>query len=410
MIKLGVLRNLKRIKKYPQGSILESGNNATSLYIVVKGEIGFYLNYRKQKQELLYTIGPGDFFGDFALFLKKSPRTYAVAHTEVFALPIDAANVVAFLAEEPDMAYELLKGLCTRLEAASTAYEKLAGRPFIEPPAAASQGAKRPAKSEPADTKKPEAVKPSETGDVFSLFPNDHGKYELKMDIADRVYLMDKSYTCPVCKQEFHTLKIKGSKLQIESTDIDMRNRYKDVEPLYFDVVTCPNCLYSTLSEMFLSPDKPNSELPEELKTLKGSLNLSFGLSPDSDSVFAGYYLALLCAPKFFIKHPMVSAKLLLKLTRIYQDCGDTKMELLTAQRALDAYLFVYENVEISPTQEQQLCVIMAELCVKLGDFKQAKDFFFKAKTNRNGSPLLKDQADKRIFDLRDLSSSTEME
>ncbi|MEL7609024.1 MAG: DUF2225 domain-containing protein [Bacillota bacterium] len=406
MIKLGALRNLKRIKKYQQGSILESANNATIMYVVIKGEIGVYLNYRKQNQKLLYTIGSGDFFGEAALFLKKSPRTYSVAHTEVYALPVDAANINAFWTEEPGITFELFKALCARLDAVSAAYEKLAGQPFVDPQSASpAQGAKRVLK---AELEKSKAAKTIEPNPDFSLFPDGHGKYELNMDSADRVYLMDKSYTCPACRHDFHTLKVKASKLLIESTDIDMRNRYRGVEPLYFDVVTCPNCLYSALGEMFTSPDKPYAELPEEVQALQGNLNLPFELCPEPDSIFAGYYLALLCAPKFFVKHSSASAKLLLKLSRIYQDCGDTEMELFTAQRALDAYLYVYENVEISPSQEQHLCIVMAELYAKLGDIKRARDFFYKAKTNRNGSALLKNHADKRIFDLRDPASSAE--
>lgn len=409
MIKLGALRNLKRIKKYQQGSILESGNNATSMYIMVKGEVGVYLNYRKQNQELLYMIGPGDFFGEAVLFLKKSPRTYTVAHTEVYALPVDAANINDLFVEEPDITLELFKALCTRLDQVGAAYEKLAGQPFIESQSAAPAADTKRADAEPSVDEKNEADHPPELMVEISLFPDGHGKYELALDTQDRIYLMDKSFTCPACKHEFHALKVKASRLQIQSTDIDMRNRYKGVEPLCFDVVTCPNCLYSALEEIFSSPDRPNAELPEELLSLKGSLNLPFELSLETNSIFAGYYLALLCAPKYYHKHQSVSAKLLLKLSRLYQDCGDTKMELLFAKRALEAYQYVYDNIEISPGQEQQVCIIIAELFVKLGYIKRAKDFFFKAKTNRSGSAILKNHADKRILDFRELYT-TEVE
>jgi hypothetical protein len=63
--------------------------------------------------------------------------------------------------------------------------------------------------------------------------------------------------------------------------------------------------------------------------------------------------------------------------------------------------MYLTENSD--PGQEQQLCIIIGELYLKLGDLKNAKDFFFKAKTNRGGTPLLKTQAENRLLDIRDL-------
>jgi uncharacterized protein (DUF2225 family) len=175
------------------------------------------------------------------------------------------------------------------------------------------------------------------------------------------------------------------------------------VEPLYFDVVTCPHCLYSAMTDTFKSPDLLKVDL-SELKALQGKVKVKTGAQTDTFSIFAGYYLALLCAPKCFAKHHQVAAKLLVKLSRVYQDCGDAAMEREISRRALDAYTYIYINEDSTPELDQQLCLIIGELHLKLGDVKQARDFFFKAKTNREGSQVLKTQAENRLGEIREMA------
>jgi uncharacterized protein (DUF2225 family)/CRP-like cAMP-binding protein len=413
LINLSVLKNITRVKKYMQGSAIPCNSSGDALYIVLTGEAEVYLNYRKQNQELIAKYGPGDFFGEAPLFLGKNAHVTVLAATDVFALPLNKYNALAFMKDEPEMAFELMKALCERSENVKAAYEKLAGRPWAESlPATkkpSAEGRSKTASAKPAPTAaaKPASaqVAPVQRAPLpadFSLFPEGHGKYQLPMGSNDRDHLFEKKMTCPICKKTFAALRVKSSNLVLEKTDSDMRSRYTGVEPLYYDVITCPHCLYSALTDSFDHPDKPGAPLPEELKALQGT-GLMFGTAMDTDSVFAGYYLALICAPVYFSKHGFATAKLLLKLSRVYQDCGDKQMEDTTAKRALDAYMYVYLNIEVPPAQDQQLCLIIGELYLKQNDLKNARDYFFKAKINRSGTPHLHRQAEDRIDYIRTL-------
>jgi Uncharacterized protein conserved in bacteria len=200
-------------------------------------------------------------------------------------------------------------------------------------------------------------------------------------------------------------LHVREAKLVHLETDRDMRTHYKDVEPLYYSVVTCPVCHYSALEEMFGHPDKPGkAKLPDRFDALTGP-DIKFGLEMETDSVFAGYYLALLCAPHCFKSYQMTQAKLLYRLQQVYKDAGDADMELETARKALDAYLYVYQNMDVPPNQDQQLCILLGELTLKLGDPKTAKEYFFKAKMNKMGTPMLQRHADDRIYDIKEMES-----
>lgn len=407
MINLSVLKNITRVKKYLQDSVIPCNGSGDALYIVITGEAGVYMNYRKQKQELVTKFGPGDFFGESLLFLGKNSRMTIVALTDVFALPLNKFNALSFIKEEPELAFELMKGLCQRMENVESDYEELAGRPWTPPiPAPEKPPEPKETKAAPVKPAAPAAVSAPAQSPVqpvsFSLFPEGHGDYQLPLHNDDRVHLFEKKITCPICKKEFATLKIKTSSLVLEKTDGDLRSHFKGIEPLYYDVTTCPNCLYSALAESFEHPDKPNSPLPTELNALSGS-GLEFGVAMNTASVFAGYYLALLCAPTYFSKNGFATAKLQLKLSRIYQDCGDAKMEAITAKNALDSYMYVYLNMEVPPNQDQQLCLIIGELYLKQNDLKNAKDYFFKAKTNRSGAPHLQRHAEDRIDYIRSM-------
>jgi uncharacterized protein len=406
LINISALKNFSRVKKYVRSTIIAKDSIGTEMVVILKGEVGVFINYHKHNEEMIATIGPGDFFGETALFLEKSTPSTAVALTDVIALPINRITAVSFIRDEPEMAFELMKVMCARLDNVSTAYEKLNRHPWVdtkylskEPPPVQAAKTQESSPVSPAPSPVAAAQDPSQSLG-FSLFPEGHGSYQLPLSNEDRAYLMDKSYTCPICKKEFKALQIRTSRLIMESTDRDMRHRYKGIEPLYYDVVTCPDCLYSALAEMFRCPVNPKAEL-RELQAFKSEAKFMFGTRIDTCTVFAGYYLALLCAPKCFGMHHLATAKLLLKLSRIYHDCGDKQMEEKTAKRALDAYTYFYINEETDPSQDQQLCIIIGELSLKLNDLKNARDYFFKVKNNRDGTPLLKNQAENRILDIR---------
>lgn len=378
-INFSKIKNLAnaRAKKYPQGAVVAGEGIDAELYIILKGELGIYAKFQKQDQTLIKKVGAGDFYGESALFSAKSQTSAAVALTDVFALHIDRDTAVQLIKEEPEFAFELMKAFSARLDKVPD--YKMNDQTLAE---------QKP--TEPA------------TGSVLSPFPEGHGSYQLAIHDDNPEYLTDHGHTCPLCKQKFTARKVRTVNLVLDSTDASMRNRYKGIEPLYYDVVTCPGCLYSALTEMFASPDISNSNLLRELRLFNLAGQILTGSAMDTFSVFAGYYLALLCAPRCFRKHEFATAKLLLKLSRIYEDCADSVMEQKTSKDALDAYMILYLNLNLSAKENQQVCIVIGELSLKLKDLKTAKSFLFKAKTEREGSPSLKRQAEDRLMEIRD--------
>ncbi len=407
MVNLSLLKNPSYLKKYPKGSFISGESGGSIMFEILQGEVGVVRNQKQQKAEVIATLNPGAFFVEPSLFTEKDTAVTTIALNDAIVLSIDERNAADFIKNEPELAYELFKELCVRLDKVSSELEAKNGRPWIDPDCSANglrlQKPAEPAEEPPEQKTAPTAAEiaktPSDKSASFSLFPEGHGCYELPLPKSDSVYLMKKKYECPICGKDFHTPVVRTSKLTLDHTDPDMRNHFKDIEPLYFDVIICPHCLFSALEQVFDKPDKLKTELRNELKNIIAEIRPENG--KDTYSVFAGYYLALFCAPLSFSNNLLMTASLYLKLSRVYHDSGDEKMAETTERKALEAYMYAYENVEIPPKQDQQLCVTIGELYFKLGDIKNAAAFFYKAKMNKSGSPALKQHAEDRIYDIR---------
>lgn len=413
MINLGVLKNISNAKKYPKGAVIATGSMRAQMHIILKGSIGVYESSKKDG-EIIASLEPGEFFGETAFFLEKDTGFTFIALSDAIVLPIYKHFITRFIKDEPEFCFELMKAMCSRLNDISAAFEEQAGFPWsppesvkepdqvVEPPDAV-EAAPAPAAETPAFEEQLAKIE-------FSLFPEGHGSYTLPLLPADKPFLMEKSFTCPICRQCVKSPAIRPSKLITDRTDHDMRVYYQGVEPLYYEIITCPHCLYSALSDMFEKPDRPNADIRRELEALRPEIGGLFEAPKSPSSVFAGYYLALFCMPKCYYNPHLAMAKLRLKLHWIYQDCDDPVMTEKTAKQALDAYMHVYQNVATSPKIDQQLCLIIGELNFKLGNRNTARNFLLKAQSNREGIPLLRNKAADRIAEIREMGNSTESE
>lgn len=69
--------------------------------------------------------------------------------------------------------------------------------------------------------------------------------------MADKDIIFKKSYKCPVCSQDFKNLTIKQGKARPDYADIDLKQNYKNIEPLKYDIVLCPHCGYASVERYF---------------------------------------------------------------------------------------------------------------------------------------------------------------
>ncbi|WP_455714462.1 DUF2225 domain-containing protein [Anaerosporobacter sp.] len=95
------------------------------------------------------------------------------------------------------------------------------------------------------------------------------GKKEVeKQKISEADFIFDKTYTCPVCDNEFKSKAIKTGKVKLLGADSDLRPKYQLVDSLKYDAIVCPSCGYSALNRFFSYMTAPQAKLIKEQITV----------------------------------------------------------------------------------------------------------------------------------------------
>lgn len=98
----------------PGEAIVVQGADGDSMFVIQAGEVEV-VKEMDGREVLLGTMGPGDFFGEMALF-QGDPRTATVrAVTEVRALTIDRRALLRRLDQDPQLAYRLVESMADRI-------------------------------------------------------------------------------------------------------------------------------------------------------------------------------------------------------------------------------------------------------------------------------------------------------
>jgi len=94
-------------------------------------------------------------------------------------------------------------------------------------------------------------------------------------------FIFDKTYTCPVCDQEFKCKTVKAGKVKLISADTDLRPKYQLVDSLKYDVAVCPHCGYAALNRFF------SYMTSAQAKMIKASISDSFKGLPAEGEIFS---------------------------------------------------------------------------------------------------------------------------
>ena len=386
---LNSLLKLSSVRRYDAGATIFAEGEAVreEMLILLQGKVGVYKEYGSPGQEELETLEPGGIVGERGLFLARGSLHTVVAIENVIAVAITRQNVNEFFTTLPDITFTVISQLCVKMENLRAEQEALM-----------------------ADVRAGVATKKLQEAEAkasrsSNIFPEGHGSYKLPIDTTLSEFLYEDTVTCPLCGYVFKDLFLITSKLRRDGdAERDLRIRYKGIEPMYHEIVSCPGCLYSADKDAFFATSKRVKErVNDEIGRFRSEMYVRVGYERDSFTVFAGYYLAILCAPFAHENYQLEQALLWQKLGRIYADAGDTAMSDYAAAESLKLYRYAYENIRVSAAREQQLCYIIGDLLQREGELQEAMQFFFNAKSNREGTPVIKRQADLRLEEIREL-------
>lgn len=121
---LGRLAAAASVARHPQhATIFKRGDDGTSMMAVIRGKVKISTYSNEGKELVLNIIDQGGIFGEIAV-LDGRPRTAdAVALEETDLLVLGRAQLLPFLASDPEMLARLLAVLCQRLRQTSELLE-----------------------------------------------------------------------------------------------------------------------------------------------------------------------------------------------------------------------------------------------------------------------------------------------
>lgn len=83
--------------------------------------------------------------------------------------------------------------------------------------------------------------------------------------VQEQDFIFDKTFTCPLCDEEFKSKTVKIGKAKLLGTDLDLRPKYEQVDLLKYDIIACPYCGYSALSRYFKFLTAPQAKRVKEV-------------------------------------------------------------------------------------------------------------------------------------------------
>lgn len=190
--------------------------------------------------------------------------------------------------------------------------------------------------------------------------------------------LYDKTVSCPICKNNYTTKKVRSRGLQIVEKQDDLNVIYKGVNPNCYTIWVCPECGYSGTEHEYDNVNTIQKKIFEDNIRSKWNKRSYCGTRTLREAE-ESYKLAILIAQ--LIKKPKgYLGTLCLKLAWIYREDKNDKKEKEFLVHALNNLTESYqqERLEKSTIDEITTAYIVGELNRRLGNFRESIQWYSK--------------------------------
>lgn len=233
--------------------------------------------------------------------------------------------------------------------------------------------------------------------------------HEQKKEISEEDLIFDKSYTCPVCDNEFKSKMVRTGKVRLAGADSDLRPRYIGVDSLKYDAVLCPKCGYAALNRYFSFIMSGQAKSIREKISANFSYKAEEGKTYSYDDAIGKHKMALL---NTVVKNGKSSerAYTCLKLAWLYRGkreqlmqgeyqkeeiakMAEEEQELLAkAYEGFEA-AFGKEDFPMCGMDQHTMMYLLAELARRIGKEEDAKRYVSKVLVARDAPQRIKNKA-----------------
>lgn len=223
--------------------------------------------------------------------------------------------------------------------------------------------------------------------------------------------LFDKSYTCPVCDNEYTVKAVRAGKVKMVGSDTDLRVKYGNIDINKYDALVCPRCGYAALSRYYSLTTQPQRKL------IKEQIGANFKGLPAASGPIVTYDEAMvrmkLVLANAVVKKARNSEKAYICLKMAWLVRGRIEAlesaEKLTADVAdnLHAEELEYtkqaytgfvnavqsETFPMCGMDEMTVVYLMADLARRIGEYDQALKFLSEVIVSKTAQGRLKERA-----------------
>lgn len=255
---------------------------------------------------------------------------------------------------------------------------------------------------------KNEKSKIFEESESDEIIKSEKQEEKKRIVVDEATLLFPKTYKCPICDHTFKSLSVRSGKTRNVGQDQDLRPRFKDIDPIKYDAIVCPECGYAAIARYF------DYVMPIQAKKIRKKIMSSFSgitLSKDKysyEEALTHYKLVLMsdvvgdvpnsrkaytCLKMaWVIRGWLESGENGLTQERI-EELKESEQECI--QNAYDGYIkaFSTEAFPMSGMDEMTLSYLLAQLAFSLGKYKDSVRMLSNILGNKNVSDRIKDKA-----------------
>lgn len=379
MLNSDIIKKLMTISKPIQFRadefICYSGEQNRCMYIILKGQVAMFVNSVMDNNMEATRLQPGDFFGELTIFEDIPSNATCVALEETLCIAVTNDLITELITICPEIGTKIITRLSTRIRTLDHVLYKTQ-----------------------AD------VAPAED---FFIPPEYSESCSYPEPPQNMAYLRSFNSKCPVCEKNIVLLNMKTNILVISSVDVNMRIRYKDIDPLRHNIWSCPYCGYSNhYKQFFKVMPFMRESVSEYLKKQQETVRQRTELTSPFDALFLKYIEAIQINKLISPTDDMLTSNLWSCLYWLFCDTNNKEMTVYCAEQLILSLNKVFEQSDkykLSDDDTQRLYMIMAAALNTCGKRSEAMAYY--SRSLKFPDISVKKLAYKAIGDISDTNS-----
>lgn len=323
------------------------------MYVILQGSVDIYINTLMEGSVRIAHTGPGNFFGEMAIFDNLPRSASCVAHEPTVCIAIDKSNLQQFIAMNPGITEKLIISLSERIRSLNDQVFKadmLLGK-----------------------TKR---VSPAQ---AFAI-PQEHTPVgNFTCNTLDSKLFDHRQAICPVCEKPIVIPYLREQDLHLTQTLPNQRPVYKEGGIVWHQIWSCIQCGYSNFHMNFFKIGQhPRAEVLHIVNEQRQYRRTVFTPKTAFDTAAFQYYQAIHFNTYFNKNSTLLLARLWQNLCWMY---GDVKNIALQTHCREQAVYFFRQTLDTHPEQlpnvqsKRKCCRTIASLLMEMGQPKLAESY-----------------------------------